>query len=320
MTEQSLHQCVAERSSKVHRHHVPLFAGTMPNTVAVKRFSAALERHDWNRNPLIYALRCQREQRISVRSERRETYYALAMAMIANCDYNPDDDYLFEVMCSSEELAKQIGQLHVDAATGRKTYDPVYKAIGDWEAAGTLVVHRARDAETRQQKAMRIWIRPEFFDGLGFSMAELRDIVIKFRRWLERKGLRETYKDRYSEHLKRLARSNVADISDKHSLKNLLKKIKRHVLGEDAQQQDEKKRVVSDLEQRLIKTEQALSQQPAKEDRRYWKLYAAWKSQQPAAVSIGLENAAKQKRPDLSTVSGEAYWQYLVERIPSGGS
>lgn len=167
---------------------------------------------------------------------------------------------------------------------------------------------------------MRIWIKPEFFDGLGFNVAELRDIAIKFRRWLERKGLRETYKDRYSEHLKRLARSNVADISDKHSLKNLLKKIKRHVMGEDAQQQDEKKRVVSDLEQRLIKTEQALSQQPTKEDRRYWKLYAAWKAQQPAATSIALESAARQERPELTPTNGEPYWQYLVELIPPVGS
>ncbi len=239
---------------------------------------------------------------------------------MANCDYNPDSDHLFEVMCSTEQLAQQTGQLHVDAATGRKTCDPVYKALKDWEDAGIIVVLKGLDPDSRQQKAMRIWIKPEFFAGLGFSVAELREIVNKFRRWLERKGLRETYRDRYSEHLKRLARSNVADITDKHSLKNLLKKIKRHVLGEDAQQQDEKKRIVSDLEQHLIKTEEALSAAPAKEERRYWKLYAAWKAQQPTATSYALENTARQNRPELSVANGEAYWRYLVELIPPVGS
>ncbi|MCX8963076.1 hypothetical protein EHW64_18645 [Erwinia psidii] len=311
MKDNSLQQSqpCAERSSKVHRHHIPFFAGATPNTVAVKRFSAALKQHDWNRNPLIYALRCERDQRVSVRSERRETYYALAMAMIANCDYNPDSDYLFEVMCSVEELARQTGQLHTDAVTGRKTYDPVLHTLRDWKEAGTIVVLKGQDPDSRQQKAMRIWIKPEFFAGLGFRVEELRDIVIKFRRWMERKGLRETYKDRYSQHLQRLARSNVADIKDKHSLKNLLRKIRRHVLGE----QEEKKLLVSELEERLARTEQAINNAPAKEERRYWRIYNSWKQQQPLATSMALEKAASQERPDLT---GEALWQYLVERIP----
>lgn len=316
MTDNSLlqNQPGVERSAKVHRHHVPLFSGAMPNTVAVKRFSAALERHDWNRNPLIYALRCQREQRISVRSERRETYYALAMAIIANCDYNPDSDYLFEVMCSVEELARQTGQLHTDAVTGRKTYDPVLHTLRDWKEAGTIIVLKGQDPDSRQQKAMRIWIKPEFFTGLGFRVDELRDIVIKFRRWMERKGLRETYKDRYSQHLQRLARSNVADIKDKHSLKNLLKKIRRHVLGEDAHQQDEKEKLISGLEEQLARTELVINNAPAKEERRYWRIYNSWKQQQPLAVSMALEKTASQERPELKE---EALWQYLVERIPN---
>ncbi|HHR5956575.1 TPA: RepA family replication protein, partial [Providencia alcalifaciens] len=97
---------------KIHRHCEPKFLGQLPKLVPVRRFAAALKRHDWNRNPHIYQLRYSRKQRISVRSERRETFDALAMAMIAYADYNPESSALFEVMCSVEKLAELCGQLY----------------------------------------------------------------------------------------------------------------------------------------------------------------------------------------------------------------
>ncbi|WP_239686293.1 MULTISPECIES: hypothetical protein [Serratia] len=301
-------------TSKIHRHHEPVFCGSLPNIVPVKRFAAALKQHDWNRNPHIYKLRCQRGQRLSVRSERRETADVLALAFVANCDYSPDSDYLFEVMCGVEDLAKQCGQLHVNT-NGRKTYDPILNTIRDWKDAGVIVVLKGQDPDTRQQKAMRIWLKPEFFEMLGFSISELREIVTKLRRWMERKGLRDTWKERYAKHVMRLARSNVASIEDKHSLKNLLKKIKRLVLGDDARIQDEQQQLVSELEKKLRETEQALGEQP-KDERKYWAIYSRWKAQQPMAVSMKLERAISQENPGII---GEALHRLYVERIRRDG-
>ncbi|HEP0304345.1 MULTISPECIES: hypothetical protein [unclassified Providencia] len=39
---------------KIHRHYAPKFIGALPQLVHVRRFAAALKRHDWNRNPQIY--------------------------------------------------------------------------------------------------------------------------------------------------------------------------------------------------------------------------------------------------------------------------
>ena len=44
-----------------------------------------------------------------MRSERRETFDVLALAMIAYADYNPESDALFEVMCSVVNLAELCG-------------------------------------------------------------------------------------------------------------------------------------------------------------------------------------------------------------------
>lgn len=301
---------------KIHRHHTPAFCGTLPNIVAVKRFCAALECHDWNRNQHIYHLRCQRNQRVSVRSERRETYYALATAILANCDYNPDSEYLFEVMCSVEELARLVGQLHVDAS-GRKTYDPVLHTLRDWKEAGLIVVLKGQDPESRQQKAMRVWLKPAFFDGLGFSVDELRSVVTRFRVWMERKGLRETYRTRYAEHVLRVARSNVASIEDKHSLKNLLKKIKRLVLGEDDRLQGEKKCLFSDVEKKLRDTERALAASSPKPDARpFYTLYTQWSTQQPRFIVVPLEASVRAAHPALT---GEPLYRLLLERIRQDG-
>ncbi|ENC1639220.1 hypothetical protein ABKD00_004467, partial [Salmonella enterica subsp. enterica serovar Newport] len=207
-----------ENEGKVHRHFFPVFNGKLPNLPIVKRLVAALDQHDWNRNRHIYLLRCIRHQRVTVRSERRETWSALALAVIANADYNPMSENVFEVMCSVEALAAQCGQLY-QYENGRKSYDPVLHALHDWEAAKMIVIHRAFDSETKQYKAMRIWLRPEFFEELGFDLETLRKIIRSFRRWMERNGLREDYQKRYARHVLRMNRSNVASLDNHHALK-----------------------------------------------------------------------------------------------------
>lgn len=295
---------------KIHRHYAPKFMGVLPQLVPVRRFAAALKRHDWNRNPQIYQLRCDRKQRISVRSERRETFDALALAMIAYADYNPESDTLFEVMCSVEKLAQLCGQLH-RYDSGRKSYDPILHALHDWEQAQLIIIDRDFDVEARQYKAMRIWIRPEFFHGLGFSKIELREVVTRFRRWMERKGLRDSYQKRYAQHVLRLARSNVASLDNKHALKNLLKKLKTLVIGEDATLKQEKVHVEAALKhkQALAKSTQA----PESEAHAAWREYNAWKGNQPFATVHAFERDMKARYPN---VHGQACYLYYVKHLP----
>jgi len=296
--------------SKIHRHYAPKFLGQLPKLVPVRRFSAALKRHDWNRNPHIYQLRYSRKQRISVRSERRETFDALAMAMIAYADYNPESDTLFEVMCSVEKLAELCGQLY-RYDSGRKSYDPILHALRDWEQANLIVIDRDFDIEARQYKAMRIWIRPEFFHGLGFSKNELREVVTRFRRWMEGKGLRDSYQKRYAQHVLRLAKSNVASLENKHALKNLLKKLKTLVIGEDATLKQEKAHLETALKQK-----QALAkstQTPESEAHAAWRQYNKWKANQPFAVVYAFEQDMKARYP---SVHGQACYLYYIKHLP----
>ncbi|ETS99247.1 hypothetical protein M5X66_18210 (plasmid) [Providencia sp. PROV188] len=295
---------------KVHRHYVPKFLGQLPKLVPVRRFAAALKCHDWNRNPYIYQLRYARKQRISVRSERRETFDTLAMAMIAYADYNPESDTLFEVMCSVEKLAELCGQLY-RYESGRKSYDPILHALRDWEHANLIIIDRDFDVEAKQYKAMRIWIRPEFFHGLGFSKQELRDVVTSFSRWMEKRGLKESYQKRYAQHVLRLARANVASLDDKHKLRKLLNNLKTLVIGEDETLKQEKKHLV-----KALKEKKALAQSlrvPESSERAAWRRFEAWKATQPLAVVMAFERKMKTLYP---SVQGQALYLHYLEHLP----
>ena len=295
---------------KIHRHYIPVFKGKLPAMAAVRRFAAALSRHDWNRNPHIHNLRCERNQRVSVRSERRETWYVLALAMIANADYNPDSEALFEVMCPVETLAAQCGQLH-QYESGRKSYDPVLHALHDWEAANLVIIHRDFDREAKQYKAMRIWLRPEFFAGLGFGLAALRDIVTRFRRWMERKGLREEYQQRYARHVLRLSRSNVASLDNRHALKNLLKKLRCLVTGDDEALAREKKHLEKALKEKKAQLKATRPQEAPPGEA--WRLYERWKQINPVAVVRALEQRIKSQFPSLH---GELLYRCYLANLP----
>lgn len=297
-------------SSKVHRHYQPQFIGVLPKLIPVRRFAAALKKHDWNRNPHIYQLRCERNQRISVRSERRETFSVLALAMIANSDYNPESESVFEVMCSVEKLAKICSQFH-QYESGRKSYDPILHALRDWESANLIIIDRDFDVETKQYKAMRIWIRPEFFQGLGFSIQELRQIVLSFKQWMVKNGLRESYQQRYAKHVLRLARSNVASLDKKIPLQKLLTKIKRLVVGDDEILRQEKKHLAKAIEQK--KALASATQAPETTERQAWKQYEQWKAKQPIAEIFAFEKQVKAQYPHL--IGGALFVAY-IEHLP----
>ncbi|MDG6882840.1 IncFII RepA protein family [Phocoenobacter uteri] len=216
---------------KKHRNHTPVIRKNSKFALG-KELSAIVNIHDWNRNRYLLKLRKNKKQRLSIRSERRETLYALVNELIEYADYSIDSDYLFEVMTNVERLAQNIRQLHI-YPSGRKSYDPVIKALRMLEEAGLIIILREMDHQTKQRKAMRIWLRPEFFYSFGFSKKRLKQKVKNLYKYRVKKGLLEKSKNMYREHISRLAYSNVADITDKFALKNLLINIKKDFLSQE---------------------------------------------------------------------------------------
>ncbi|MGJ3351764.1 hypothetical protein AAZR23_20075 [Morganella sp. Je.2.23] len=213
-------------------------------------------------------------------------------------------------MCPVETLAAQCGQLH-QYENGRKSYDPVLHALHDWEAANLIIIHRDFDREAKQYKAMRIWLRPEFFAGLGFDLAALRDIVTRFRRWMERKGLREEYQKRYARHVLRLSRSNVASLDNRHALKNLLKKLRRLVTGDDEALESERKHLEKALKEKKVQLKASRPQEEAPGNA--WRLYERWKQLNPVAVVREFEQRIKSQFPALY---GELLYQCYLDNLP----
>lgn len=225
---------------RIHRNHVPIVRKNAIKFALGKEISAALNCHDWNKNVYLRELRKRKKQKLSIRSERRETLQALANELIAYTDYSIDSDYLFEVMTNVETLAKNIRQLHI-YPSGRKAYDPVTNALKMLEEANLLIILRELDYETKQRKAMRIWLKPEFFYAFGFTQARLRQKIKNLHKYRAKKGLLIDSKNIYKTHVQRLKYSNVADISEKYALKNLLLKIKNNFLSKESIANLEKK-------------------------------------------------------------------------------
>ncbi len=296
-------------SSKIHRHHTPTFSGTVPRCVAAKRFAAALKVHSWNRNRALVRQRQDSGRRISIRSERRQTLDALAMALIAYCDYSPESDYLFEVFASVEQLASVTGQRHL-CDSGRVTYDPTLNALKQLADAQLIIVQHGHDPDTRQQKAMRIWLRPEFFQSIGFTLLEVRQMLRNFRKYMERTGYRETAKSRYAEHVMRIARSNVASIDDRHALKALLKKLKYLVLG-DAEKEAEKRHIEQATKQKLAATRKTQREDdPLRELRARWQAVAATGT----VSNTVIEMAVLKEHPDVQNHSIQFYTLCLARK------
>ncbi|MDL4454908.1 hypothetical protein QRZ34_28280 [Klebsiella michiganensis] len=89
--------------------------------------------------------------RIAARSESREALTVLSLVLGANCDYNPDSDYPFEIMLPFEDVAKAMGVLHV-YESGRKAYDVALHALSVLEQLDYLIVSRGQDTDTGQEQ------------------------------------------------------------------------------------------------------------------------------------------------------------------------
>lgn len=57
------------------------------------------------------------------------------------------------------------------------------------EQAGLIIILREMDHETKQRKAMRIWLKPEFFYSLGYTQEKLRLLVKNLHKYRVKKGI-----------------------------------------------------------------------------------------------------------------------------------
>jgi hypothetical protein len=266
--------------------------------------------------------------RIHARSESCEALNTLSLALAANCDYNPDSDYPFEIMAPFEDIAAAMGQLHI-YENGRKAYDSPLHALSVQEQLGYVIVHRGKDMDSGQNKPLRIWLSDKFFTSRGIAVTEIRQWLGQFRTWAIRNGLTESLRKKYERHLLRIERIGI-DIKDKHSLRNRLKQIRRWVVSPDLLPQKQNK--VSLLEGELedmsrrnnarldlvlnetSTTLKSFTSAQAKRQNAYYRAWVKWSNTRMRYEVISLELSLARERPGLRVADAEAYYRLLLER------
>ncbi|EEC7290157.1 hypothetical protein HVX25_23985 (plasmid) [Escherichia coli] len=306
--------------SKIHRRYTPVYNGEIPKGIA-GRVCASITRHDWNRNHSLLALRQKgytpwsrqfdpdfqpRPLRTGVRSESREALTALHFALAANCDYNPDNEYPFEVMVPFEEIARQMGVLH-RYENGRLAYDSALHALRVTEEMKQVFIVRGFDHDTRQHKPLRIFLNIDFFTSKGLRIEELKSMVCRFQAWARKKGLSRTLKQQNERHLLRLSRLNLG-IEKLYSLKKLLKKVKWQITSPELL--EEKSKAISDIEGAI---QEKVASIPAKAPsaKTLWYEFAAVT---PAFITRKHEEAVNREYPELRVTDAEQYYRLLLER------
>ncbi|WP_307803517.1 Replication protein [Rahnella sp. ChDrAdgB13] len=329
---------------KIHRRYAPELCCSVPRGMASK-VVGRLKSHDWRRNNELIALRrvglvpykkrndpnyAPKPMRIHARSEIRETLTVLSMAMAANCDYNPDSDYNFEIMLPFEQIAAATGTLHV-YNNGRKAYDSALEGLSVMEQLGYVIVNRDRDTDTGQNKPLRIWLTDKFFTSRGILVEEIRQWLGQFKMWAIKNGLTESLRRKYEHHLLRIERIGIS-IKDKHSLRNRLKQIKRWVVSPDltAEKQAKVSMLEGELETLRRQNDErldevldctasnlrSLARAKAKRQNPYYQAYIAWSTSakvMPHQVN-SLEQTLSQAHPGLRHSDPETFYRLLLER------
>ena len=226
-------------NKKKHRNNTPVFMQNYQRkeyAYTTWFFLQRCETHDFNKNPYLNALRLAKYQREKIRRDRREVLSVLIPTLISYCDFSPASPYLFEVQANVEHIAKMCNQAYESwdnkAGKSRVRYDTVRLALEMLEAAELITVLREYDEKGRKHKAMRIWLNVEFFLMLGITEPQLRKLLVDFHKYKFVKNRLEQMFINYQKHLAKLEHKGVADISKNHSLRNLLIKRRKDLLGE----------------------------------------------------------------------------------------
>lgn len=231
---------VYEKASKQkHRNKIPVFMQNYQRKdypYSTWYLLKLCEKHDFNLNPYLNALRLAKGEKETIRLERREMLSVLCPTLIAYCNLSPVAEHLFEVQASVEHLAKMCNQNYEswDNKTGkhRTRCDTVRNALDMLEEAELITVLRQYDKKGRKYKPMRIWLNIEFFLMFGITEHKLRTLVVNYHKYqFINNQLGRTFKA-YQKHLDKLETKGVADIKSNYALNNLLIKRRKAFLGE----------------------------------------------------------------------------------------
>lgn len=326
LTRRGEMNCQRKGQAKIHRNHRPQFAGKTPRGMASK-VVACIRHHDWRRNADLIALRRKgytpysrifdssfkpKPLRITARSESREALSVLSIVLAANCDYNPDSKYMFEVMLAVEEIARRMGVLHV-YDNGRKAYDVLLNALRVLEQLDYVVIHRDHDSDSGQNKPMRIFLTELFFTSRGITIDSVRQWLHKYHQWAIAVGVAASLREKYERHQLKMARMGI-DIDRYHSLKNRLKKIKRWVVSPELSA--EKQHIIKTINVSLVNSKQKRSTPVNRGNICYQHAWWRWTASEACTpvMRLRMESALKTEFPNLIITDTEQYYRLLLER------
>jgi hypothetical protein len=277
-----------KRQRSVHRRYAPKFDRPQ-HLPLTKLLDVRLQQHDWDKNP--YYVNARKNggtikagkdfkknagKRViaprhrKTRKERAETMTAVLRAALYHVELSSAGEYLFEVNTGIEQLASMIGQKHVYPARKntdgewqqeRVVYDCVLNALKDLELAKLLILSREFDTEAARYKAMRLFLRPEFFASMGVSKDKVSAFIRKHDGFLK-------HKKRWSQKVEQRRRHELnearqADFSRicNHGLKTLLKRIKSYYLDSDDKQTQKSAKDAQREIKKALKERQSLEEQ-----------------------------------------------------------
>lgn len=192
---------------KLHKEFTPKNISATIKFSIGRRLAAPMAKHNINLNPYIRALRKAKKQRLNVRDELEEMCQAVFPAFIKHCEYSVYADCLFEIKAPLRQLARELGLL---SKNGR--YDRLNRLIDIMQEAGMIVVMHEFDKDRCKQKAVRIFLLPDFFYSLGHTPESLKRMVAATNLHLIKKGSKNSLAERAKAHEERLKDLNVADM------------------------------------------------------------------------------------------------------------
>lgn len=216
--------------NKLHKRHTPKIVTNTIKFNIGKNLVAPLAKHDINLNPYYRELRIRKKMRLNVRDEAEEMANALFPVLIKHCEFSIHSEFLFEVRASLPQIAYEIGLLE---QTNR--YDRLHRAIETMQEAGLIVVINQFNADLYQQRAMRIFLLPDFFYSIGHTPEGLRKLVAGLERHYIKKGKKDSVIARNLAHETRIKQANVADIQSNDKTRayyRLLKDTKKDFLAD----------------------------------------------------------------------------------------
>ena len=192
---------------KLHKAFTPKnIANTIKFSTGLK-LAAPLAKHDINLNPYIRKHRKAKKQRLNVRDELEEMCKAAFPAFIKHCEYSIYSECLFEIKVPLKQIALELGIL-----TKNGRYDRLNRLLEIMQEAGLAVVMHEFDQERYKQKAVRIFLLPDFFYSLGHTEESLKKLVAATNLHLIKKGSKQSLLERAQAHEERLKEMNVADM------------------------------------------------------------------------------------------------------------